>query len=212
MKTPMAWTAAGATGTTPAVRKVSDSIRRPCGPFARCRATSSAGDPGPGRYRWVSSLTLEGSRSATEQPDVRHQGRDHVRGVRDEEPLDERRALVELDKSRSQVERLAMRPVHGLVDLVGVPEGGPDVTGHHDHGLVDRVIIGLADRQSMGAAVDRGAFDLEALNAHRGQFRELPVDDGDESLGLIEVAADRGRERGQFRGPDAEKVMDVPIP
>ncbi len=43
-------------------------------------------------------------------------------------------ALVELDKSRSQVERLAMRPVHGLVELGGVPEGGPDTVGPHDHG------------------------------------------------------------------------------
>jgi hypothetical protein len=41
-------------------------------------------------------------------------------------------ALVELDKSRSQVEWLAVRPVHGLVELGGVPEGGPDAAWHHD--------------------------------------------------------------------------------
>ena len=157
-------------------KKSGDSMTPPCGTDARCGATSSAGDPGPGRYRWVSSLTLEGSRSVAEQPAVRHQGRDHVRGVRDEERLVDRRALVELDDSRSQVERLAIRPVHGLVELDGVPEGGPDATGHHDHGLLDGVVVGLADRQSLVAAVDGWAFDLEVLNAHRGKFRELPVD------------------------------------
>jgi len=71
-------------------------------------------------------------------------------------------ALVELDDSRSQVERLAIRPVHGLVELDGVPEGGPDAAGHHDHGLVDGVVIGLADRQSLGTAVDGRAFDLRS--------------------------------------------------
>ena len=53
------------------------------------------------------------------------------------------------------------------------------------------MVIGLADRQSLGAAVDGRAFDLEALNAHRGQFRELPVDDGKESLGTVEAGANR---------------------
>jgi hypothetical protein len=52
-------------------------------------------------------------------------------------------ALVELDKSRSQVERLAIRPVHGLIELGGVPEGGPDAAGYHDQGLADGVVMVL---------------------------------------------------------------------
>jgi hypothetical protein len=74
------------------------------------------------------------------------------------------------------------------------------------------VVGGLPVRQSLGAAEGGRAFALEVLNAHRGQLRELPVDDGDECLGLIKVAANRRGESGEFLGPDAEKVMHGQIP
>ncbi len=91
IKTPTAWATAGATGTTPAVRKVQRFNPAAVRHRHPLQSDAIGRDPGPGRYRRAGTLTLEGSRSAAEQPDVRHQGRATARGVRDEERLDDRR-------------------------------------------------------------------------------------------------------------------------